>query len=263
MKKNLVITILLIIVLCLGGYLVFDKVIDKKEEKVKDPIPKEDVELDTAIAEKFIDELINLDVFNILDRLSENGLTEENKLSIAIAKTKGSNSYSCNDAFDMNENNNSEYRPVSNKKWGCGLQDRVSSYSYDLVNEQYKALFGSLENANKTGIYTTNAYEYSSKINSYVSLNPYFGPIVRNSYYYNIESAKVTDNKLNIEISYLSYFPSTLGSNTEFKYTIDGNTKTFNKDEISSVFNTNKSSLPRLTFSYEKENENYILKSVN
>ena len=264
--KNVIITVLSIAVIVLGGYLVYDKVIDKEEKnnnEIKTPESNESIDFDTVAAKKFIDELVDLKVFNIFNQLSENGLTEENKLLIAIHKTSPQSIYTCSDAFDMNTSNNMEYRPTANDHWGCYSNQGISSYGYDLVNEQYKKLFGSSDDAKKVGIYITTAYEYSSKIDSYVSLTPYFGPIINNSYYYNIESAKITDNKLSIEISYLAYFPVSLDSEDEFSYVLDGNTNTFNIDEISTVFNNNKNSLPHLIFNYEKENENYVLKSVN
>lgn len=271
--KNIVITILTVLVLCLGGYLVYDKVSEKNDKKIEDNMSKENLDssgeeaLDTYVAKEFIDKIIDSKVFNILDKLSENGLSEENKISLAIARSGVSVAYSCQDAFDIfNENN--EYR-ISNQRWGCYKESQISSYTYDNVNQQYKKLFGSSKNAEKIGIYTTIAYEYSNKINAYVALDAYFGPIVSNEYYYNIESAIINDNKLNIVISYLSYFYKNLDSylnkdsNSEVVYKLRGKEYTVKMNEVSTVFDNNKEALPHLTFSYEKQDGNYILKSVN
>ena len=56
MKKNIVIIILTILVLGLGGYLVYDKVIDKEETSIKEEIQKDstnDVTIDQKDAVYF------------------------------------------------------------------------------------------------------------------------------------------------------------------------------------------------------------------
>ena len=75
--------------------------------------------------------------------------------------------------------------------------------------------------------------------------------------------SELLDDKFEIEISYLTYWFSYLGSE-EVKYTIDGNEySAVNEDEISKVFDENRNLLPRLTFTYELDNGNYVLKSVD
>lgn len=264
-----IVVILIVLVLCLGGYLVYDKLLSNNNDNNTDNNITEnnqeetkEEDYDLVEAKKLIDNILSLDVYNILDRLSESGLTEDVKLSMAIVSTPAQQIYTCNDAFDVNTEYGG-YRPTQTDRWACDSNIAVDTYPYNDVNESYKKLFGSATVASKNGVYTIMAYDYSSKIDSFVALDPQFGPIVGNLYYYDVEAAQLIDNQLIIEVSYLTYIYTTLDAE-DFTYTINDIQYTaMSEEEISKAYNDNKEILPHLTFTYEKENKNYVLKSVN
>lgn len=264
--KNVIIIILAVLVLSLGGYLVYDKVFVGDNLDIENNAEKEDVEEENEVfyntlAKTLVDNIIELDVYNIFERLSKSGLSDEIKLSMAISSLEPVNSYTCLDAFDVNTGY-VEYRPAKNNAWGCGQNEKVDSFDYDLVNEEYKNLFGGSENALKISVLETWVYDYSNKIDGYVRLTPRFGPIVNSLYYYDIEDINITNEQLKIKISYLTYAP-VLGSVDTFRYILNDISYTEKtKDEIKKAYYDNKNLLPRLIFNYEKDNGKYILKSV-
>lgn len=259
MKKNVVIIILAILVLGLGGYLVYDKVLssENKEEVVE---KQDNNEIYTTIARTYIDNVIDTGVYKVLDNLHENGLTQDIKTLIAISNVSGYELF-CQDLFEIDSNTNGYF----SKDFGelaCVLDQRLNSVSYDSVNDAYKKLFGTLENAPKKYIPNIIPYEYSTKMNRYVLLHGR-SSIINYLYYYDIDNVEITDSKLEIKISYLTYAYTNLNATDLYRYYI-GETLYENKtkNEVIKAYNDNKKSLPKLTFNYEKEDGRYILKSV-
>lgn len=263
MKKNIVIIILSVVILGLGGYLVYDKVLssDNKEEVVE---KQDDKEIYFTMARNYIDNIIDSGVYKVLENLSKDGLTDELKTLMAMSNVRSYES-NCENAFDIDPNTNGYF----SKEFGemaCSSNKVLNLFDYDSVNMKYKKIFGTSENAPKKYIANIVPYEYSSKANSYVEL--YSRRSAMNSlYYYYIEEVEATDSKLKIKISYLSYHYVDMTAEAEhsdsFSYYI-GETLYENKtkEEVIKSYNENKKSLPNLTFNYEQEDGRYILKSV-
>ena len=261
MKKNIVIIILAILVLGLGGYLVYDKVLSSGNKEEIGDNEQQEVDYDIIAAQYIIDSFLTSKTINVIDRIVDTKLDEETKLAMAIANTEPDfNSYSCADLFDVNTSYG-EYRPVD--QWTCIQSDIPNSYKYEDVNKQYKKFFGSSKEAQKQGVASYNGYGYSKKKDVYATLSPLFGPIRTKLYYYEAENAKIKGNELKIETSYLTYHYAAMGVTDSFSYYIgEALYENKTKDEVIKAYNDNKKSLPTLTFVLEKENNNYVLKSV-
>lgn len=250
MKKNIVIIMLTVLVLGLCGYLVYDKVLSNNIEEVKEE------SYDLASAKFIIDSFLNANMYNIIDRIVETKLDEDTKLAIAIGSIESLESYSCNELFDTTngyyENN------------GAICSSYPNQYSYERVNARYKKIFGSLKEAPKKDLlYRYEVYDYSDKKDVYVELEPQFGPIIPNLYYYEVKEAKINNNELKINISYLTYKVNPLVEPEHISYKINNVEYTIEKeDNIKQIYSDNENSLPTLTFVFEKENNNYILKYV-
>ena len=264
MKKNIVIIILSILVLGVGGYLAYDKVLEKEETNVNNKNEEEVIEKENyaIMARNYIDDVIDMWVSDPLYSLSSNGLDERMKLLMAISNVKRSSAVLCQNAFDIESNQLGYFdEPVS-----CRIDDNLSLFDYDLVNKEYKNLFGTSENAQKVDASGNMAYKYLNKLNGYVELSMSFSRGT-SLYYYEIEEVDVVDNKLKITISYLTYHYSDLNALESYldsySYIIGDTTyREKTKDEVIKAYNENKKELPNLTFNYEKEDGRYILKSV-
>lgn len=252
MKKksaNIIIIICIVVIVVLSICLVMSKQESKNEIK----------EIDKKTAQEYIDKLINTKTYNILDNLKEEGLTDEIKLSLAINSTNNYEEiYTCNEAFTISSDYNG-YRPVENEGFSCednGL--KIRSYKYDDVLTSYRKLFGSIGNPKKG---YTWGYDYSQKQNAYFKLSANFGPIQDINYKYDINSKEINDDRLTIDITYLSYYNKTI--NDEETYTTDLlEIDSFSKEKVEEIFNNNKDKLPHLTFTYINESDTYYLIDV-
>lgn len=264
MKKNIVIIILSILVLGLGGYLVYDKVIDKEETNANNKNEEiveqqDDKEIYATMARKYIDDVIDTGVYKVLDQLHENGLTQDIKTLIAISNVSGYESF-CQDLFEIDVNTSSYFSENFGES-ACVSNQTLNSIFYDEVNAVYKKTFGALENAPKRYIPNIIPYEYSNKMDRYVLLHAR-SSVINYLYYYDVDNVEITDSKLEIKISYLTYSYTNWDA-IDYAYYI-GETLYRNKteEEVIKAYNDNKKSLPKLTFNYEKEDGRYILKSV-
>lgn len=281
MKKNIVIIILIILILGLSGYLIYDKlllstdneVIDNKESnnnKEENNNNKEDDEKDDLKNAKFIlDKYLDSDMHNIIERIAETKLNEETKLAIVINSIESDNTeefanYQCSELFESLGEYGSVSEAFSKIGWTCGDHGEIpyKHYSYIRVNDKYKEFFGSLDEAPKQDIlYDKEAYAYSDIKDVYVKLTPQFGPIISNSYYYEVEEVLTNDNEIKIKISYLTYKVNLFVE--EISYNINNTEYLVNSEEdLMEVYNNNKNLLPVLTFVFENNNNNYILKYV-
>lgn len=213
----------------------------------------------------------------IFQHIKWEGLNENIKLNIVFNQLKSNEKpdsiYTCEEAFeDAKENEHRADNPI----YVCdntNVDGHVSSYKYDIVNQYYKKLYGENEKLEKKDYDGNNYYgeyfEYSKNLDIYVELLRKYGSFnALESYnYYEIENKKYEDGKLEVEIAYLPYTSSYNEVDSEskkvFTYEINGEKKTSeNEDEIINIYKENKKRLPRLTFYFEKENNDFILKSI-
>lgn len=255
--------ILVVLVLCLGGYLVYDKLSsDDKQvtnlesvENNNTGITQYDISRATSLIESVVDKYDSQLIHFIL----EEGLSEEIKLLMAIKNTQPTKTYECSQLFDANYYGN--YRPTNNEKWECTFGDKPDVYLYDSVSKEYSKIFGISKVAPKIDVFKATGYSYSSKQNAYANLQIQATGLSHPAYY-EVESANIENDKLKINISYLLYKCDTLGCENHI-YSVNNVEKTSSSSiDISQIYQQNKQELPKLTFVYELENNNYILTSI-
>lgn len=278
-NKGLMVLVIILSLLVVGlfGYIVYDKVIDVEEDNNKVSDNKEEDNNKVAdndninfdLARGYINDLIDLGTYDLFDRLSEEGLSDNVKLSMALSGSDNFvQSYTCGEAFTSNYAEGNEYRPVGHERWACSVINKEPVYSieYDSVNFVYKSLFGNIGDVPKKIEYCSNTMcDYSTKTNSYVRLIMQASGLPFYSYYYNVKNVEVNDNELKIKISYLTYTNIYIISEETFDISYYLNDKVYevnNKADIKKAYYDNEKTLPSLTFVFEKENQDYILKSV-
>lgn len=147
--KNTLIVILSLLVIGLLCYIVIDKT---QNNIVNCNIPV-DNEIDMSEINNNVEKDYNLSESRKLidtytsklnlqfDDIKNSGLSQEIKLSMTITNLEPDKDGTCADAFDE------EDQRYFNRKfaWGCITASKV--YSYEMVNEKYKELFGSQSNA--------------------------------------------------------------------------------------------------------------------
>lgn len=251
--------ILSLLVVGLGGYIIYDKFINVEEDNNK-VVDNDNINFD--LARGYINNIIDLGAYNLFNRLFEEGLTDDVKLSMALSGSDNfKQSYTCGEAFTSNFAGGVEYRPVGHGLWACGINNDVYSVNYNNVNLIYNNLFGNKGDAPKKIEYCdTNMCDYSKNTNSYVVLDIQATGLSPSKYYYEVNDVKINNNELKINISYLYYYQIINGN---YNYSINNiDHETDNEDDIKKVYIDNEKLLPSLTFVFEKQNQDYILKSV-
>lgn len=245
-----------------------------KEEKENKEITRED-------AKKYVD-----DFKDYFPELTEKGYTDETKLSLvfgilpkeSILKEK---EIKCIDAFDnCKVTEEGTFMEVDE---GFAFFEGLSTIlEYDELNKYYKKIFGSKSNAPKINANPaiSSFFAYSNKLNAWVQLEAQFGGACMGgeNIYYVIDSAQTENNKLVIKLTYFEYIEVCEPGYSEeelakmeyteedgygYLYEMDGvEKKVLSKKEIPDIVTKNHDKLPHLTFTFEKENDNYILTSV-
>lgn len=216
MKKNIMIIVLATLVLVLGGYLVYDKIIAKDEtkksennEKVEEKPELEDaVDYDLTMAKKLIDKY----TYDFYDwqRMFENGLDENHKILLAIRHTKSTKkAVDCKKAFPNGKlitkdaielEMNGEFVGVC-EQW----MDTLDVYSYDELNKTYQSLFGPNEEMPKSALLSPHSFAYSSAYDAYIELDCQCGGVYFQESYYEVVSAKELDGTLIITVNYAKF----------------------------------------------------------
>ena len=209
--KNVVITVLAILVLGLGGYLVYDKVIDKDvNEEVKEENGKqESKDFDLVEAKKLIDKYISQTWFR--EESLEGALTESKKIVMAINSTKSKEiDYTYKEAFPDGKLENEQFLVEINNSISAtcyeSKDDKEIAYTYDDVNKTYKELFGEEQDLPKTKISEyTYRYAYSEKYDAYLSLSCECGVAYPTTTYYDIIQAIEVGDNLEVYLNYVKF----------------------------------------------------------
>lgn len=217
-KKNntWIIVVLVILVLGLGGYLVYDKVITKdvKEEVKEDSSKQKSKDFDLVEAKKIVDKYIS----NHWQRenMFEGSITEEDKIVLAINYTESTKiNYNCEEAFpNINMPEGDDYFIIETDNfWGACVDNSAGDdhyydlvHTYDEVNKTYKELFGNGQELPKkmVSLYTYR-YAYSEKYNAYITLSCECGGAFPPRSYYDVIKAVEKDNTLEVFINYVNF----------------------------------------------------------
>jgi len=270
--KNIIITILVILVLGLGGYLVYDKVIDKdnsNEVTKNNQGENKEENFDLVEAKKLVDKY-TLNNFFFYQSIFDNKLNNSKKMYIAIKNTNSSTvTINCKDYFPNAKYINGGYE-INNSFCSDGMTTKL--YKYEDLNKTYKELFGASEELPKT--YSNEVFDrfsYSDKYDAYVKLSCNCGGAPALDSYYDVVSAKTLNDELYISVKYIkfsSYYNPTssieiysyLGENEI--YQIETTEHGLSNDQLKAVYDKEVNYLAEYIFKFKKNNDDYYLVSI-
>ncbi len=272
-NSNIIIVILLAIIIAgLLGFIVYDKFIKKEPEE---NLPTEPVLENNE--NKFEEErkLVNLYRYQDLDGslFDKNKLDEETKIKIAFMNSTSTevdckaiyeNNTAASYIIEKDEEDDSiigyEILDKNEKRLGfCDIyEDNGISYSvkYEDLNKTYKLLFGSELNASKTDF---GNITYESKNDLYILLSCRCGGVSGVVSVYDVISSSTKDNKLIVKVWYTN-----LSSEDDEKYcSSDNKDLCFElegiENNVTEYYKGKTNNLPTRTFTFVKENNNYVL----
>lgn len=249
------ITVLVMLVLGMGAFIIYDKVINKinepnSEENNNDKITYTDYDLESAktlIAKYYIRDR-GVSTFDKMD--------DNDKALIAFHKLNDSsfNTATCQSIYGKNEY---WYKDTF---MGCQSPYDVRTFDYEIINKEYQKLFGNNENLKKQDF---ENMEYINDKNIFVELM-YFagGDAIWPHIMYDVLSAKLSsEDKLIINVGYVKFDVDTEKEEI-YSPSFDSTITYKDVDDIESSFITDYSDkVTKLEFVFEKENGNFVLKS--
>lgn len=276
MKKNIVIMILAILVLGLGGYLVYDKALTNDNNEIENTEVKEE-SYDLAAAKELIDKYYYSYATQSGTSFTT-GYTEDAKKYLAALNVSIKDVSTINCLLTYN-NEGYQYE-INLENGGIGYcYGDTNSISYSALSESYKKLFGNDKVLKKNDfIFGAMIYDYNEKLDSFVKLSCECGGGLGRIDLYSIKNAKKIDNKLIINVGRAEIKPGVLAENnyTDEFFTIDinGQTLKYNYDDIfddyysvleefeSEFFNKYLDKLDTYKFTFFEENGVYKLEHM-
>ena len=274
------VTVLIMLVLSLVGFIVYDKVINNN---TKDPNSSDNNENEVTYINYDLDEAKKLiDIYYGPEKESamffDGNLTEEERLIITFSQMKDLTLRTIN-CKSLSKEDALWYEEVVGS---CVYE--TEAFEYSELNAVYKNLFGSLNNAPKKGfspfklLPLMDKFKDSETIGFEYYKGEYVGILcyrtcgsesyVDSKYMYEVASAKIgSDESLIIEVDYIGFEPI-LGN--EFIDDVRGYESTYDGaivyDELSDISDNyikeNPNKVHRATFTFEKENGNFVLKTL-
>lgn len=268
------ITVLVMLVLGLVGFIVYDKVIDKENEPNTEENNNESsnnqgnenqdivVDYDLDKAKKLVDKYYYnyRGMETTFEKMSENdkmfiAYTKLNESDFGVANCKNLYAGEGNDAGGY-------YIDVLGNEYVCNEYSKT--IAYNLINSAYKDLFGNSTNIPKKSFAIGwEAIGYVQSTNEFVDLDFYGGgDWPENQPKYGVISAKLTnDNNLVVEVGYV-VFKFDFDRNLYYA-DFDKNITYTSVDDIEEdFFKQNLDEVKVLKFNFEKENNKFVLKNM-
>lgn len=261
--KNVIITILAILVLGLGGYLVYDKVVNKetpsinKNEEKQEEVKEESYDL--VEAKKLVDKYY---LNHFFGGNSFNGYTDEVKIWLAynsLSETQQS-TVNCAELYEGKENVTKDPQGyiLENKRTCDG---EAKTVTYDNMSKAYKSFFGNNVELKKEDI---SQFDYNEEKDIFILLGCRCGGADTSIYIYDVKTAKQIGNNLIVEVGYSviidnyyngeSHYYSNVDSSVI--YTLDEvNQEEFEDNFIKKYLDV----MDTYKFTFVKENDHYIL----
>lgn len=268
-----VITVLVMIVLGLVGFIVYDKVITKTDEPSTGEHNK--VENNEQEKEEVVVDYNLSDAKKLVDKYYYNyrgmettfqKMSENDKMFIAYTKLNESDfgTAKCEKLYAGNKNDaGGYYVDVLGNEYACN-NDYSKTIAYDLINSAYQELFGSSVNIPKKSFAIGwEAVGYTQNTNEFVDLEFYGGgdwPEPQPKY--EVLSAKlINDNELVVEVGYVVF---TVDVERELYYAdFDKNITYTDINKIEEDFFTkNADKVKVLKFNFTKENNKFVLNNM-
>ena len=275
MKKNIIITVLAVLLLGLGVYVVTDKVLNKevkqenKKEEVVEKIENFDKEEAKTIVEKYLHGLFA----KTIEKEIKDGLSEDYRLFLAITYAEKSNfDYKCKEAFPNSTLDEYGFYNINegNFAGACSENrnpDEYSGATYEEVNKSYKKLFGNEKDAPKKNTsFGLDRYGYSEKYDAYIKLDCRCGGSYFPDRYLDITNATIQCNRLEVTFKYavMEY----TYENSNYKVCINNSCKTvdnvnsFITSGIEEFYEENKDIVKEYKFTFNKGTDGcYFVKS--
>lgn len=235
--------ILAIIVIGLGGYITYDKLLSK--DRIKDNIIEkpEEKDYDLTEADKLVSIYAGLLTYREID------------MEYDYKKHINENYYKAMIAY----NNLSDDKKTVIKLEPCGYEVESYEIEYDDLNESYKYLFGKNENIEKQNYYSPMqpAIRYDEATNKYTESGVWCRSGASYFHGYKVNTAKVSGNTLKVNVSYSSLTYSAHGPGRSPYTGIE-----YNYDERQKYVDNESQQFDKYEFIYEYEDDHYILKEI-
>ena len=267
------IIILSLLVVGLGGYLVYEKVIAKDGNKGEE---KEELEDKKTVDLTLVNELFDKYGFHT-------ELTDDTKMFIALNNIESAlvSTSSCDTLYSNTiEKNYGEYYvtlEVSNGRVNSGsCADSAKTYAYLNVNYVYKELFGT-EMPKKDFIYANgmsyNIYDY--KDDNFIELNFNGGGYNPTRTLVGIKDAKIENGKLIVNVGsillesdtddYMSdnFDSYVVSSDKTIKYARDKvDSSTGNREVVKDIVENHYDIMEKTKYVFEEKDDHYILANI-
>lgn len=185
MKKNLIITVVALILVILGEYLIWDKIVIANEVR----------DYDLAKAKKLVDKFYT-DNYIISDNVFKDGLTERYKITMAFNEAKDKQKeYECEELYKDSEKDDDGIKVGD----GTFCDGKVTAIQYADLEKAYKNLFG---NDSKLVKKSVGIFDYVKDENLFTYLSCRCGGVDVITYVYKVKDAKIKGSKLTINVYY-------------------------------------------------------------
>ena len=264
--KNTIVLILSLLVIGLGSYVIFDKVINKDSNGIT--VTEENFNLDSARA--LVNKYTLKESGNFLfweEMFSASQMTDKQKVYITIQYTNTTSGiFSCEEAFPNGKYDAIGYSVMEEEKGFC--QDGDTFYDYDILNKTYKELFGKDAVMPKTEVTIfLDKYKYSDTYNAYISLYLPSGGVPWQQSYYDVVDAKLKGDMLEIYVKYAQYETDydtqTMYLTTNKSLKIVGEPHDVTEEQLKDIYEKGMDTLPTYKFIFKKTDLGYYFASLN
>ena len=265
--KNTIILILSILVIGLGGYVIFDKVVEKKNGNgINSPVAEENFDLNSArvLINRYTKK--NSGDFLFWQSLFDAGqMSDSQKVYIAFDNTKVTwMTYNCETAFPQgNYVSESQYSVMENSNGICYDGDKLQTYT-DL-SETYKELFGQDAVLPKTEVSVGfSRSKYSEKYDSYIGLSCECGGVSWQESYFDVVDAKLKGDNLEIFVKYAKFESDSdaMYLTTDKTLKIIGNHHDVTEEQLKDIYDKGIDTLPTYKFEFKKSDLGYYFNSM-
>ena len=272
--KNIIITVLIVFVLGLGGFIIYDKVINKpvrdsaKEEIVDDVEEEYNLEDAEALVSKYANSFLRTGKTKI-DKEFKNQLALEIVSDAEMVKNISCDELYANKITVQKDDYGYKVKIIKQTDYDLVYycSETTSGIDYDTANKYYHQLFGKNENIDKSYTYSIESllsFDYNDAKNMYIRIFIPGSP-GSNTHYHEVESAKKIGDKIEITIKDFDYFDNFYDNIIEYveDKTISSSYTSDNKNDVlHALYQKVKDKLPIYKFTFVKEDNNYILSDV-
>lgn len=184
MKKNIIISVIMLILVILCEFLIWDKIV----------VPSEVRDYDLVKAKELVDKFYT-DNYIISSNVFKEGMTEKYKISMAFNESNKVKEYECSEIY-KDTTSDSEGIVVGD---GTFCDGKVKGLQYADLEKAYKDLFGKEAKLAKRGI---GIIDYINDENLFVFLSCRCGGVDLTKYIYDVKDASIKGSDLTINVYY-------------------------------------------------------------